>query len=154
MTGNALKQLTYGVYFLGTKKDGGVNGMVASWVTQASFEPRLVAVGVKKERYSHNLIEKGKVFSLCVLGKSYKDRLHLFKGDKETAESTISGVEFQKLETGAPVLKDCVGFMECRLVEAVQTGDHTLFIGEVINEGVNGGEPLTVADLEGHYYGG
>jgi flavin reductase (DIM6/NTAB) family NADH-FMN oxidoreductase RutF len=78
----------------------------------------------------------------------------LFKGEKRIDDKTIEGVSYEKLKTGAPVLKECVGFVECRLVQSVETGDHTVFIGEVVNEGVRGGDPLTVWDLGGHYYGG
>jgi flavin reductase (DIM6/NTAB) family NADH-FMN oxidoreductase RutF len=151
---NGLRLLTYGVYFLGCRAGDGVNGMIASWVTQVSFQPRLVAVGVKKERRSHDLIKEGGVFSLCVLDKNQSNQMGLFKGEKRIDDKTIEGVSYEKLKTGAPVLKECVGFVECRLVHSVETGDHTVFIGEVVNEGVRGGDPLTVWDLGGHYYGG
>ena len=73
MEENALKLIPYGTYFLGSRKEGGeVNAMVASWVTQVSFEPRRVAVGVKKTRYSHDLIRDGGAFTLCALGREFK----------------------------------------------------------------------------------
>lgn len=153
--GNALKLLTYGVYFLGCGAGDEVNGMIASWVTQVSFEPRRVAVGVKKTRRSHELLLRNGVFTICVLDSSWKDKLDLFKGKKVFSGRTISGVPFETRKTGAPVLTDCVAFIECETVKTVDTGDHTLFIGEVVNEEVKGDEtPLRVDDLEGHYYGG
>lgn len=154
LDGNALKLLTYGIYFLGCRKGDEVNAMVASWVTQVSFEPRRVAVGVKKTRRSHDMIADGGVFTLCVLDKKHKNELDKFKGEKDIDDNTISGSAYEILETGAPVLKDCVGYIECKLVESFDAGDHTLFVGDVVGEGVRGGDPLTSADLEGHYYGG
>lgn len=154
MSESALKSFTYGIYFLGTRSGDKVNAMIASWVTQVSFSPKLVGVGVKKERYSHSLLEEGGVFSLCVLGTQFKDKLSLFKADKTFGENDISGFEHEILKTGAPVLKDCIGFVECRVVQKVETGDHTLFIGEVVNERFNSGEPLISAHLHGHFYGG
>ncbi|MDD5224477.1 MAG: flavin reductase family protein [bacterium] len=151
---NGLRLLTYGIYFLGCRAGDSVNGMIASWVMQVSFQPRLIAVGVKKERRSHDLIRDGGVFSLCVLDKNQSGQMGLFKGEKRIDDKTIEGVPYEKLKTGAPVLKECVGFVECKLVQSVETGDHTVFVGEVINEGVRGGDPLTTWDLAGHYYGG
>jgi len=152
--GNALRLLTYGIYFLGCRKGDTLNAMIASWVMQVSFEPRRVAVGVKKNRFSHDLIREGKVFSLCVLRKNQRGQMDLFKGTKLVDGEAISGMPYEVLETGVPVLKDCAGFVECRLVDSVDAGDHTIFIGEVVNEGVHGGDPLTAWDLAGHYYGG
>ena len=129
--GNALKLFSYGIYFLGCKKGGDVNSMVASWVTQVSFEPRRVAVGVKKTRRSHDMIKDGGVFTLCVLDKNQKNDLDKFKSSEN--------VEWEFRETGAPILKDCVAYVECRVVRAVDAGDHTLFIGDVVAEGVGGG---------------
>lgn len=154
MSDSALKNFTYGIYFLGTRSGDKVNAMVASWVTQVSFSPKLIAVGVKKERYSHVLLEEGGVFSICVLGTHFKDKLALFKGNKSFGENNISGYEYDILETGAPILKDCLGFVECRVVQAIETGDHTLFIGEVVNERFKSGDPLISAHLNGHFYGG
>ena len=153
---NGLKLIPYGTFFMGSHKDGGINAMVASWVTQVSFEPRRVAVAVKKTRFSHDLVCDGGVFTLCALGKDFKDKLHLFKSDKTFSNGSISGYDIEIGQTGAPILKDCVGFMECRVVSAVDAGDHTLFIGEVVNEGASGtlDDVLTTADLDGHYYGG
>jgi len=86
----------------------------------------------------------------------FKDKLHLFKSEKTFSNGAISGYGIEAGVTGAPILKDCVGYVECRVVQAVDAGDHTLFIGEVVAEGARGnpGEVLTTADLDGHYYGG
>lgn len=146
--GNALKLLNYGVYLLGSGKEGDRHSMVASWVSQVSSEPRRVAVGVKKTRHSHDLIHDGGVFSLCVLDERYKSELERFKS------AGGDGFDFETKETGAPILKDCVGYVECRVVQEVDAGDHTLFIGDVVAEGVNGGTPMTSGDIHSHYYGG
>lgn len=153
-TNNALRLFTYGIYFLGCRKGETLNAMIASWVMQVSFEPRRVAVGVKKDRFSHDLIREGGVFSLCVLRKNQRTQMDLLKGQKRVDENTIEGMPYEVRKTGAPVLRDCAGFVECRLVHSVDAGDHTIFIGEVVNEEVHGGDPLTAWDLAGHYYGG
>ena len=78
-----------------------------------------------------------------------------FKGDKEVTETTIGGVEMETARNGAPVLKDSLGYLELKLVQTVDAGDHTLFIGEVTTSKLlTGGEALSIAHLDGHCYGG
>ena len=151
---NALRLITYGIYVLGVVAEDSVAVMVVSWVSQVSFRPRRVAVCVKKTRYCHDFVKSGGGFSLCVLEKGQRAVMERVKMEKKADERTVAGLPYERGRTGAPILKDCVGFLDCRLVQAVDAGDHTMFIGDVVDEGVLGGKPLTVWDLEGHYYGG
>jgi flavin reductase (DIM6/NTAB) family NADH-FMN oxidoreductase RutF len=151
---NALMLITYGIYLLGVVADDSVAVMVVSWVSQVSFRPRRVAVCIKKTRYCHDCVKSGGAFSLCVLEKGQQEVMARLKREKKADERTVAGLPYERGQTGAPILKDCAGFLDCRLVQAVDAGDHTIFIGDVVGEGVLGGVPLTVWDLEGHYYGG
>ena len=60
----ALKKLTTGIYVVTSKQGSEINGMVASWVSQVSFSPPLIMVAIKQGRYSHGMIEQGKVFAI------------------------------------------------------------------------------------------
>jgi flavin reductase (DIM6/NTAB) family NADH-FMN oxidoreductase RutF len=63
-------------------------------------------------------------------------------------------VEFYMGETGCPIISDSLGYVECRVVGAVEHGDHTVFVGEVIAAGVHReGEPLLL-ESTGWNYGG
>src|SRR5439155_9715356 len=65
-----LRMIPYGLYVLtAAGKDGQVAAGTVNWVTQASFEPPLVAVGVKTDSHAHALIKDTKAFALNVLGK-------------------------------------------------------------------------------------
>ena len=59
-----LQRMPYGFYAITSRSDEDVNAMVANWITQVSFEPRLVAVGLQKKAHSHVVIEDGGVFAL------------------------------------------------------------------------------------------
>ena len=65
----AVGKITYGIYVLTTYYDDEINGMIASWVSQVSYDPPLVMVAVHPNRYSHHLIEQGGAFALHALGK-------------------------------------------------------------------------------------
>lgn len=148
----AMCHMTYGIYVLTVRHEKDINGMIASWVSQISFEPPLVSVAIHPNRYSHELVKKSGSFVLHVIDKAQKKFLANFKGPDPAAK--FSGLAWQDGVTGCPVLSDCVGFIECRVVETLSPGNHTLFIGEVVNAGFNGEQtPLSTLDYDGCYMG-
>ncbi len=148
----AFSQMTYGIYVLTVKCDDTFNGMIASWVTQVSYEPPLIMVAVHPNRYSHGLIDKSNAFVLHVLDKSQKEMLKRFKGPDP--EKKFSGISWETYKTGAPILKDCIAWFELQVKERHDPGNHTLFIGEVINSRVNpAGTPLCTLEYDGMYVG-
>jgi flavin reductase (DIM6/NTAB) family NADH-FMN oxidoreductase RutF len=69
-------------------------------------------------------------------------------------DNKFGDAEFTLSPNGLPVLKDALAWFECRLRESVKLGDHTIFVGEVVEAGVQReGEPLTLAET-GFKYGG
>ena len=149
----ALRKLTTGIYIVTTKQGSKINGMVASWVSQVSFSPPLVMIAVKKERYSHQMITAGKVFALNILSTQQKKEVPLFKGT-HTPEDKFFNTPYEIKKTGSPIIKDALAYLDCVLIDQFTPGDHTLFIGEVIEGDVlNDGAPLSSHELE-HIYGG
>ena len=73
----------------------------------------------------------------------------------EPEGNKLGGAEFEPSPGGLPVLKDGIAWFECELRETVAIGDHTIFVGEVVEAGVSKGdaEPLTLAET-GFKYGG
>jgi len=159
----ALRMIPYGLYVLTARSESGsVAAATVNWVTQASFEPPLVVVGVKMGSGPHAVIKKSKTFALNVLGKDQADIAPRFFKHVEREGDTVAGVPFRPGSTGAPILEGCPGYLECSLQLTLEKGDHSIFIGEVIDAGVAEepkGRPdaltLTLPDLEGDlYYGG
>lgn len=149
----ALRKLTTGIYIVTTKEESQINGMVASWVSQVSFSPPLIMVAVKKERYSHQMIIKGKVFALNILSTEQKKEVPNFKGTHKS-EAKFFNTPYETKKTGAPIIKSSLAYLDCVLTNQFTPGDHTLFIGEVIEGGIlKDGKPLSSHELE-HIYGG
>jgi flavin reductase (DIM6/NTAB) family NADH-FMN oxidoreductase RutF len=148
----ALGNMTYGIYVLTTSHEETVNGMIASWVTQVSYEPPLIAAAVHPNRFSHDLIKQSGRFALHVLGKNQKYLITKFMS--ADPEAKFSGIDWRPGQTGCPVLADCVAFFECSLNTHVAAGNHTLFVGEVVKaETVSGDELLSTLDFRGQYIG-
>lgn len=153
----ALRQFTTGMYIIGSKGEADeVNAMTANWVEQVSFHPPLVAVAIEQDSHTRQLIDKGGVFSVNVVraGPDAEGVVGKFVKPAKRAGNKLEDEEFSAGETGAPLLAKALSWVECRVVQHHSTGDHILYVGEVVGAGTQGeGEPLTLAQLGWHYGG-
>lgn len=151
----ALRKIPHGVYIVGVKQAGQLNAFTATWLTQVSFTPPLVAMGVRKDSHSLTMIRQGGVFSVNLLGKQQKSVAEHFVKPAAVLGEKLKTVRYRLGKTGAPILDDAIAYIECELREvANEHGDHALVIGEVIEAGVNQDEPaLTLMDTGWHYGG-
>ena len=148
----ALAKMTYGIYVLTTFHKEAVNGMIASWVSQISYDPLLVMAAVHPSRYSHQLIEKSGCFALHVIDRRQADFLARFKGPDPKAK--FSSVQWQRGQTGCPILSECMAYLECNVKASYRPGNHTLFLGEVIDaKSFAEGTPFSSMDYNGVYLG-
>jgi len=148
----ALGKMTYGLYVLTTFHEEKVNGMIASWVSQVSYDPPMVIVAIHPDRYSHHLIMKSGYFALHVLARDQPHLLQHFKGPDPAAKFASSN--WARGRKGCPILKECIAYMECEVKESYCPGNHTLFVGEVRDAGVfSDEEPLSTRDYKGVYLG-
>lgn len=159
----ALRMIPYGLYVLTSEAaDGRVAAATVNWATQASFEPPLVAVGVKADSSAHGVIKDAGAFALNVLGKGQQSMAFAFFKPAEREGDTIGGEKFRAGELGAPLLDNAAASLECKLVDTVEKGDHSIFVGEVVQAAVGQapeGRPddatLWLKDLgEKTFYGG
>jgi flavin reductase (DIM6/NTAB) family NADH-FMN oxidoreductase RutF len=147
-----LGKMTYGIYVLTSKADQVINGMIASWVSQVSYDPLLLMVAIHPNRYTHDLINKNGFFALNVISKDQKDYVKRFKGPDP--ELKFSSINWKTGVTGVPVLSECIGYMECKVKDTYDPGNHTLFVGEVVSaEFLSDEIPLSTSDYEGVYLG-
>ena len=133
----ALRMIPYGLFVLtAASKDGRVAAATVNWVTQVSFEPPLVVVGVKVDSHAHPLIKETQSFALNVLGKGQGPLAFTFFKPADVKGDTISGEKFRAGTTGAPILASTPAFVECTLEATVEKGDHSVFVGRVVEAGV------------------
>jgi flavin reductase (DIM6/NTAB) family NADH-FMN oxidoreductase RutF len=95
-----------------------------------------VAVGVKVDSGAHDIIKESGTFALNVLGKGQQGQAFTFFKSLEREGDTIGGEAFTTGAAGTPVLANAPAFVECKLVDTVEKGDHSVFIGEVVEAGV------------------
>ena len=117
-------------------KDGRISAATVNWVTQASFKPPLVAVGVKADSQIYDIVKTAGNFALNVLGKRQLGTAYAFFKPAERDGQKICGKPFRAGSTGAPVLENTPAFVECRLVTNVEERDHSIFVGKGVDAGV------------------
>lgn len=134
----ALKMIPYGFYAITSKGNDDVNAMVANWLTQVSFEPRLVTLGLQKTCYTHQLVEEGQVFTINIFHKDDRDAIMPFtKGRAKNPDKMKQATYTPAPETGCPVLEGAGAYIECKVVQIIDVGgDHDLVVGDVVNAAV------------------
>jgi flavin reductase (DIM6/NTAB) family NADH-FMN oxidoreductase RutF len=127
----ALRLLTHGVYVMGTRRGRQSNAMTASWVMQSSERPPCVAVAVKSDRYSHDIILESETFALSVLREDQVDVATHFADTSGEYHDKLQGVPYGLTPGGSPFLLDCLAYLDCKVIDRARAGDHTLVVGEV-----------------------
>lgn len=156
---DVLQLMPYGFYSLTSRNKDDVNAMVANWITQASFEPRLLVICLQKSSYTHKVIEDGGVFAINIFKKENQDRMMPFTKGRSKRPDKMNEARYSEApETGCPILEGASAYIECKLVRMIDIGgDHDIVVGRAIGAGVleeiSIGEALTLPDLGWSYAG-
>jgi flavin reductase (DIM6/NTAB) family NADH-FMN oxidoreductase RutF len=117
--------------------DGAIAAATVNWVTQTSFDPPLVAVGVKADSGAYSIATAAGSFALNMLGKGQQGMAFGFFKPAEVDGDKISGETFAAgPETGSPILAAAQASVECKIVAVVEKGDHHIVVGEVVGANV------------------
>ena len=140
-----------GLYVVGARDGERRNGMTLNLAMQVGSAPaKLVAIAVLKEAFTHELVEAGRVFTLCILDREDRAIVRKFVKPVEVdvEARTMNGFAYHEGRTGAPILDQAVAYLDCEVRQAVDCGDHTLFIGEVVDAGFQKDEETPVLRME------
>ena len=132
----ALRMIPYGIYVLTVKGSDGIAAATVNWVTQTSFDPPLVVVGVKTDSGAYQMLKGAGHFALNMLGKGQQGQAFTFFKPAEQDGDTISGEPFHAGTTGAPILDNAIASVEFKLAEIVERGDHHIVVGEAVDANV------------------
>ncbi len=152
----ALRAITYGLYVMSASADGEYAAGGVNWVTQVSFEPPLVAVGVKADSGLCALTEKDGRFAVNVLAEDQLDIAKAFFRSTTVEGDRINGHRFERgVVTEAPILDEVPYWFECEVTDRIARGDHTVYVAEVVGAGVRDASrvPLNLRTT-GMNYGG
>lgn len=140
-----LQRFTYGLYALTVKHAGDEHGITANWITQASFDPPMIVAAVGNTSRTIELIRDAHHFAVSVLHEGQREMAEKL-GRAAGGGQRLKGVKTRPAPvSGVPILVDALGWLECRVVATLPSGDHALVLGEVIEAGVEheDARPLT-----------
>jgi flavin reductase (DIM6/NTAB) family NADH-FMN oxidoreductase RutF len=139
-----------GLYVIGSRAGDRMNGMTANWVTQLSFDPKVVGVSVEKPAFTHELISAGRVFTVNIIDREDRAIVRKFTKPVEVDPDaeTLNGFAFHEAPSGAPVLDTAVAWVDCAVRQDVDLGGSTLFVGEVTDAGFQKPEDTGVLRME------
>ncbi|MEM2877962.1 MAG: flavin reductase [Candidatus Hadarchaeales archaeon] len=146
MNTDALRTITYGLYVVGSFNGERISGQIANSVMQVTATPPKVAVCINRQNMTHEVISKGRVFSISVLEKETPMKLIGLFGFKSGRDvDKFKEIRHSRGITGAPLLLDStIAHIEARVVSEHDVGTHTVFVGEIVDAKViKEGEPLT-----------
>ncbi|MBT3168482.1 MAG: flavin reductase [Candidatus Cloacimonetes bacterium] len=135
MDTSVLHKISYGVYLVTSKNGERINGQIANTVFQLTNNPIQLAISIAKTNLTHEFITQSKVFSMMILAENWT-MLDIgcfgFRCGRDIDK--FVGKKYKIGNNGAPILLEkTVGYTECEVVQTVDTGSHTLFIGQVTN---------------------
>ena len=149
-----LRMFSYGLYAVSVKDGEDVNAFTANWICQASFEPPMVMVAVENDGRSIDMMRRAGVFGVSVYEAGQRDLAGHFGRASKTHPDKLASHSWEAGETGAPLLTDTLGHLECRIRGELPAGDHTVFVGEVVEARVRReGEPLLQKETGFRYFG-
>ena len=124
---------------------GKANAQIAVAIGAASIVPGMprVVLQIYKSNYSHELIYGSGAFALNFLRKDQLQFIREFGLVSGRDVDKLAGVPHEPKASGSPILSECWGYLDCRVVNAMDGGDMTCFLGEVLDGNtVSDAEPL------------
>jgi len=144
----ALYNLSYGLYVVASQKEGKLNAQIANTVIQVTSEPPTVAVCINKQNLTHEFITQSKAFTASMLSQDTPLSFIGHFGFKSGREiDKLKDINYKLGESKAPIVLDhSLAYLEARVINQVDVGTHTIFIGELVGADVlKEGEPMTYA---------
>ena len=151
-----LKKLSYGVWVIAARFEEEYQASSVTWLSQASFSPPLLMIAIKAGTHLHSVVERSQAFCLHLLSKEQQELAGAFTRPTPITEGKLGGLSYTPAPiTGAPLLEGFAAWLEAKVTDVIKRGDHSVFVVEVVNAGIQDPEvkPLELSQTP-WYYGG
>jgi flavin reductase (DIM6/NTAB) family NADH-FMN oxidoreductase RutF len=149
----ALGRIVSGMFVITARRGEAETGMLASWVQQCSFDPPQISVALKKGREIADWLPEGAAFIVNILDDTQTDMIIHFGRGFSRKEPAFTELEVERLDSCAPILKDALAFLECRVAGRYSAGDHELVIGQIVSGRLlDEGHPMVHIRKSGAHY--
>jgi flavin reductase (DIM6/NTAB) family NADH-FMN oxidoreductase RutF len=150
-----LRLFTYGLYAITARHGDEVSAMTSNWLTQSSFTPPMLMLAVETDSYSRRIIEASGAFAVNVYESSQRQLAGQLGMTYAKHPDKLDGLAWRPgSATGSPILEAALGWVECRIAGSLPSGDHIVFVAEVVDAGLHReGTPLTLKEAGFKYSG-
>lgn len=140
-TAQAVGRVVGSLCVMSAKRGNVTSAMLASWVSQATFNPPGITIAVAKDRALESLTHMGDKFVLNILAEEKKNLQRYFLKAFAPGEDRFIGVETKEANNGCPILTDALAYLECKIANRMECGDHWLVYavvenGQLLNDGM------------------
>ena len=127
-----LRKLEYGVYVVTMGKGQEGNAFTASWLTQCSSEPPMVALAVNNKHQSTPKLKEAGAFAVNLIAEGQDGVAKTYYGPAESGYDRLKGTSVTSSPvTNSPLIPGNCGYLDCVIKETVKAGNHTVYIAEV-----------------------
>jgi flavin reductase (DIM6/NTAB) family NADH-FMN oxidoreductase RutF len=152
-----LRRIPYGMFVMTATHAGKPAASTLTWISQCSFHPPLVMIGVQSNSVTHDAIEASGALAVNFLAEDQREIAEkFFRPPEDGADGRLHGLPYEPgPETGSPLLPDLPAWLEARVVDRVARGDHTVYVCEVVGAGSRRADfaPLLLASTPWNYGG-
>ncbi|HEV8574383.1 MAG TPA: flavin reductase family protein [Dehalococcoidia bacterium] len=139
----AMGRFATGVTVITTRLGDDLHGMTANAVTSLSLAPMMVLVCVDKTADTHDILSQAGVFAVNILNKDQAEISDRFAKKEFDGAHGLDDLPHGFALTGSPILEGAIAYLDCRTAMEHHGGDHTIFIGEVVEaKELSDDEPL------------
>jgi flavin reductase (DIM6/NTAB) family NADH-FMN oxidoreductase RutF len=143
---DVMARLPAGVVVVSSRVDGEYRGMTASSLVSISLEPPLILVGLERESATRGAVLLTRAFNVSLLTRSQEFIADRFAGRAPAIDAAWRTIPHRLGRNGIPLIEGCAAWLECRLVQVHEAGDHDICVGEVEAAATASGDPLVLWD--------
>jgi flavin reductase (DIM6/NTAB) family NADH-FMN oxidoreductase RutF len=133
----ALGRVPSGLFILTARQAERETGMLASWVQQCSFDPPQLTVCIRRDRDVVAWLTAGAPFTVNIVAEGQQGLIGHFGKGFTLDEPAFTGLQVERPDGEAPVLRDALGYLLCRVAGRHLAGDHKLIVGAIVGGGMN-----------------
>ncbi len=150
-----LRLFTYGLYAVTARHGAEMSAMTANWLAQSSFEPPMLMLAVEADSHSRRVIEASGAFAVNVYESRQRELAGQLGRTWAKHPEKLDGIAWRPgPATGSPLLEPALGWVECEIVGSLPSGDHVVFVAQVVEVGLeHEGASLTLREAGFKYAG-
>lgn len=150
----ALGRLPSGLFILTARQGERATGLLVSWVQQAGFDPPMLTVALRRDRFVTDWVAASGRFALSQVAAGDKSLLRHFARGFEPDAPAFDGLDLAPISAGGPILARALTYLDAEVSGQVDSGDHRVVLGRIIGGAVLDGEghPMVHVRRDGSHY--